>query len=539
MGKRRLAKGNHAQKAWLVNEKKEIRKIMFLRPPGRLWPIINESDNFLLPLGFPCLAAYLRDRIPDLEIKILDCMPLQIGWKSLGGILAEEKPDILGVGDMIVYMNEGIRACQLAKEVVPGITTVGGGHFHSHLPDHSLKEFPALDYIVRWEGEEAFYQLIHALREGGDLDRVGSLAYRGENGRVVKTKPLPLIEPLDSLPIPAYDLAPIDKYSPFGRLWPKAITIQGSRGCPYNCNFCSWTALEGAHRHEAGNDVLIPTFRSKSAARILEEIDLLYNKYGVRYLFWVEGTWNYDTELMEQLSEGILERGYKLGWWAFTRADLLLEQEKKGVLEKMVRAGFSHALFGGERPEEKELEFIGKTNISANALLEASHLLERKYPTVFRQATFVTGIRTETHETMKRVGDYSRKCHLDFAAYHPIMPFPGTPLWDEAVKKDWIDETDFSKYDMFFPIMTSEHMSREEIAEENEKLYLSFVQRQPWRYVKGMFSRIRIRRRLHRWFMFSMIRVIFLDLWRSLLGKKSFDGFAATSKLWIPKWYDS
>ena len=119
------------------------------------------------------------------------------------------------------------------------------------------------------------------------------------------------------------------------------------------------------------------------------------------------------------------------------------------------------------------------------------------------------------------------------------MPFPGTPLWEEAVAKSWIEETDFSKYDMFFPITPSDHMSREEIAKENEKLYLSFVQRQPWRYLKGMFSRIRIRRRLHRWFMFSMIRVIFLDLWRSLRGKKSFDGFAATSKLWEPKWYNS
>jgi anaerobic magnesium-protoporphyrin IX monomethyl ester cyclase len=171
--------------------------------------------------------------------------------------------------------------------------------------------------------------------------------------------------------------------------------------------------------------------------------------------------------------------------------------------------------------------------------MDACHLLERKYPTVFRQATFVTGIRTETKESLARVGEFSRACHLDFAAYHPIMPYPGTPLWEEANAKGWIEEWDFSKYDMFYPVMPTASLTRAEVAKGTEKLYLSFVNRQPWRYLKGMFSPIRIRRRLHRWFMFSMLRVIFLDLVRSLRGQKQFDGFAATSKLWEPRWYNS
>ncbi len=518
---------------------KGIRKIMFVRPPGRLWPIINESDNFLLPLGFPCLAAYLRDRMPEIEIKIIDCLPLQIGWKSLRRIIREYQPDVFGVGDMIIYMQEGIRACQIAKEEAPGVVTVGGGHFHSHMPEYSLNQYPVLDYIIRWEGEEAFHQLIKTLRDGGDLSRVGNLAYRDENGAVQTTKPLPLIDPLDELPIPAYDLVPVTKYSPFGKLWPKAITIQGSRGCPYNCNFCAWTALEGDHVEINGKIKPVPVYRAKSAERILEEIDLLYNKYDVRYLFWAEGTWNYDNDMMDKLSEGIIKRGYKLGWWAFTRADKLLEQERLGILEKMVRAGFSPALFGGERPENSELDFIGKTGLTSDALMDACHLLERKYPTVFRQSTFITGIRTETPETMYHLGKYSRDCHLDFAAYHPVMPYPGTPLFTEAKQKGWIEEWDFSKYDMFYPIMSSETMTREQIATINEKLYLSFVQRQPLRYLRGMLSPIRIRRRLHWWFMTSMIRVVLLDLWRAIRGKKSFDGFAATSKLWKPTWYDN
>ena len=521
-----------------MNEPREIKKILFVRPPGRLWPIINESDNFLLPLGFPCLAAYLRERMPDLEIKILDCLPLKIGWKSLRRILAEEQPDILGVGDMIIYLKEGMRVCALAKELNPDVITVAGGHFHSHMPDYSLREFDQLDYIIRWEGEEGLYQLIKALREGSNLGNVGNLAYRNGDGHVVKTRPLPLIDPLDTLPVPAYDLTPLKKYSPFGWLWPRAVTIQAGRGCAFACKFCSWTSLEGAHALVDGKEVLTPQYRAKSVQRILEETDYLYNGFGVRYLFWVDGTWNSDLGIMDELSEGIIERGYKLGWWAFVRADLLLEQEKHGVLAKMVRAGLSHVLFGGERHSDTELESIGKNGIGSQALLEACRLLKSKYPSVFRQATFITGIRTETPETVKSLGDYSRKCHLDFAAYHPIMPYPGTPLWEECRSEGIIEEHDFSKYDMFYPIVPSKSLNREEIARWNEKLYMDFVRRQPLRYLRGMFSPIPIRRRLHWWFLFSMIRVLFMDLGRSIIGKKSFDGFAATSKLWEPKWYN-
>ena len=71
-------------------------KVMLIRPPRYLWPVVNESDNYMLPLGLPCLAAVVRERMPDVEIKIIDCPPLKIGWNTLGKILREERPDVVG-----------------------------------------------------------------------------------------------------------------------------------------------------------------------------------------------------------------------------------------------------------------------------------------------------------------------------------------------------------------------------------------------------------------------------------------------------------
>jgi len=169
----------------------------------------------------------------------------------------------------------------------------------------------------------------------------------------------------------------------------------------------------------------------------------------------------------------------------------------------------------------------------------ACHLLKRKYPEVFRQATFVTGIRSETRISMERLGRFTRDALLDFAAFHPLMPWPGTPLWDEANKRGWIEERDFSNYDMFYPVMPSENLSREEISTLTQTLYQDFIKKQPLQYIKGLFSKYAIRRKLHWWFLYSITRVLLRDFLLSLIGKKRFEGFAAANKLWKPFWYDS
>ncbi len=517
--------------------KKNI-KIVFVRPPYHLWPIINESDNFLLPLAYPCLGAFLKQRMVGIEVKVIDCLPLKIGWKSLREIIAREKPDVVGVGDKVCYAHEGIKVVQMAKELNPGVITIAGGHFHSHLPKYSLEMFTCLDFVVRYEGEETLLELLQVLQQGGNLSEVASIAYR-DNGKIIVTSPRSVIKNLDDLPFPDYDLMPVNKYATFGKLWPKAITIQGARGCGYDCKFCSWTVTEGEHRLESGAEILEPKHRKKSVARVIDEIDFLYNKYGIRYLFWVEGTWNYDHKWVNALCESIIKRGYQLGWWAFVRSDLLLEQERLGILKTMVKAGLRHTLIGGERSDDGELQALGKGGLQASDLMKACRLLENKYPEVFRQATFTTGIRSESESSIKKLGKFSRKVHLDFAAFHPLTPWPGTILWDEAKRKGWIEEYDFSKFDMFSPVMASEHLSREEISKFSQKLYKDFVLKQPLRYIQGLFSCYPIRRRLHWWFLFSISRVLLRDLLLSLSGKKKFEGFASTISLQKPKWYNS
>ena len=519
---------------------KEKIKVLFLRSPRHMWPILNENDNFLLPLAYPTLAAYLRKYIPEIDITILDTTVLKMGWKALKKYLEETQPDIIGIGEKTVYYHEGFRAFELAREVVPNAINIAGGVMYTALPKWTLENCSAIDYVVLYEGEETLRDLIVTLREGRDPSTVRGIAYRDTDGSPQLTPERPLIENLDDLPMPAYDIANLDSYKPFGRLWPKAITVQRSRGCIANCNFCSWRIQEGRPEYVDGCYVSHQAYRTKSVERMVEEIEWLYRDYGIRYLFWVDATWNLDSNWLMSFCEEILKRNIKLdGWWAFVRADKLLQQEHDGVLEHMVKAGFRHTLVGAEHDTQASLDSVNKGIENYEVTEQAFRLLSEKYPEVFRQATYITGLPDDTVESIKKLLKHAHACNLDFAAFHPVSPFPGTPLHEQGIKKGLIEVDDFSKHDMFYPVMRTYNISRDEVAEATQWCYKNFVAKKPLRYISRMFSPYPIRRSLHRWFAFAIARVIFKDFKDSLTKGTSFKGFSGIYSLWKPEWYDN
>ncbi len=514
-------------------------KILFLRPPRHYWPILNESDNFLLPLGYPSLAAWVREKVPEADCEILDCCPSRIGWASLKEELRVRKPDVLCIGEKVCYIHEAFRGFKLAKEALPDVVTISGGHLSSHLPKWSIEQCPEIDYVLRYEGELPLQSLLESLVGKHPLEQVPSLVCR-PNGHLLETEIGPNVDDLDQLPVPAYDLANLKSYAPFGLLWPRAATIQRSRGCVDTCRFCSWIAVEAKHHKQAdGSVVHKPSYRSKSVERMVYETELLYEKYGVRYLFWVDATWNVDAEWLQAYCEEIIRRKYQLGWWAFTRLDQVLHQEKLGVFDTMVKAGLRHVLVGVERPAEEGLTFLNKHGYGYGVAKEAFGLMKRKYPEVFRQGTFITGLRQDTAESIRNLLTYAHEIDVDFAAFHPLTPFPGTPMYDEAVKNGWLEETDFAKYDMFCPVMPTEHLSRDEVAHWTTWCQQNFVAKRPLRYFSRMMSPHSIRRRLHWWFFFTIGRVLGNQMLNHVRGIETFEGFAGVNKLWKPTWYDA
>lgn len=519
-----------------------MKKILLVRPPRCLWPFINESDNFLLPLGLPCLAAALRKNLPDVIVKIIDCPPLKIGWKSLEKILREEKPDLVGAGEEALYSQEAVRLFHLAKELDPGVVTVAGGHFFSWMTDHSLTEFP-IDIIVRFEGEATFVDLVRVLKSGGDLQSVPGIAFK-RNGAVIKNPLRPLIEDLDSLPLPAFDLMPMGKYSPFGYLWPQSVTLEHSRGCVDHCNFCSLWTYWGKHLKtdiEHGELEVMPRYRGKSVARMLEEVDLAYKKYNRRYILWADPTFNADHKWTDEFCEGLLKRNYKdLYWWAFLRADYLLKDESMGILEKMVRAGLIHPLIGVERACSDDLRKVQKSVYTREMIKEVFQVFKKKYPHVFRQGTFVTCLPFDTRESMLELVKYAVEIDIDYPGFHPVAPVPGTYLYQEAKKAGIIAEKDLTRYDWSTPILrSSTGLSIDELAQLNMELNKRYVLYRPHWLIRGLFSPHKHKRGLYWWFLINTLKMLVLGMKDVVLGKKKMEGITGFMRLKKPSWYET
>ena len=518
--------------------KLEIMKILLVAPPRKLWPYMNEQDNFLMPQGLACIAAVLREG--GFDVRVIDCMPEKMGWTKLREEIRTYGPQIVAAGENhATYASEVIKLVRMVKDTLPeAVTVLGGAHF-TNMGEMYLKDAP-IDFIVRGEGEITMLRLAEAIAGGNpaapyDVDGISYL----RDGEMFYTKPRDLVEDLNSLPIPAYDLMPMSRYGNAKYLFSSGgTTIHHSRGCPARCKFCIWWTQDANRKvvidEKTGcrQELLSPRWRSKSVERTLEEVEILRYKHQKRCLIFTDPTFNVDPKWSAAFADEMVRRKIDVDMFAFMRADFILRDEKNGVMEKLVRSGLAHLCIGVERAENAQLGDWRKPFYNCDQTVETFELLRKKYPKVFRQATFIVGGRDETLESMALQLKFAKSLKPDYPAFHPLTPFPGTGTYDEAVKNDWLEIKDFDYYDLATPVMRSETLTREQIQAEIVRLNKSFVS--VFWLVAGLLSPYRYRRNMFIWW-FLISAKIFLT---SLVGfKNPFTGTRYTD-LRKPDWYD-
>ena len=113
-------------------------KLLLVRPPRYLWPFNSQTSAFWQPLAFCCLAGQVRRELPEVEVGIVDCPALRMGWRSLAGLLADRRPDVVGIGEEVVSAGEGLRLAGLVKRLLPECRVVAGGYYYSYMPAASF-----------------------------------------------------------------------------------------------------------------------------------------------------------------------------------------------------------------------------------------------------------------------------------------------------------------------------------------------------------------------------------------------------------------
>ena len=309
---------------------KNKKMVLLVNPPGEL-------KNSILPLGLASIAAYLRNN--DIDVRAIDALVEELNFKEFEDRVSQGGADIIGIYMTSPRYGEGKRACEACKKALPNSVIIAGGPHPSALPAETLQEIPQLDICGIGEGEITMLELVKAIENNAPLSQIDGIAFRDKNtGEIIITKPRDFIKNLDDIPFPARDLFPLKKYKtlpPYGRKSPYFTTIT-SRGCPFNCAYCS-------------KDVFRNIFRARSPKNVVDEIEELISKYHAQEIQFYDDDFTLDMKRAEEICDEILRRGIKIRWSCLTRVDLVNEN----LLKKIKKAGCWMIAYGVESGNQK------------------------------------------------------------------------------------------------------------------------------------------------------------------------------------------
>jgi anaerobic magnesium-protoporphyrin IX monomethyl ester cyclase len=457
-------------------------KVLLIEPPKDVWFVMGEY--LPPPYGIIQLAAYLEREVKNVEIKVLDCNAQELDWKEMEQQIEYFNPDIVACSALATCNTYVVlRTLETAKRVNPNVLTVAGGQHFTATAQESLEAYPEIDVIVRGEGEITFADLVTKVDEGSSFSEIKGISFR-HNGEITHNPSRPQIEDLNDLPYPGYHLVKdlVHKYhfsAMSGLRIPYAL-IEGSRGCPHRCTFCSqWCYWQGI-------------WRKKSPKRIADEIEYCFQNYGSRFIWLTDDNFGVGKRANELANE-IISKGISedLMWFTQARCDDIIKHQE--TLPKLRKSGLRWVLLGVENSKQSTLETFRK-NITPEDAKKAVKLLKKN--DIFAQVMFIIGERKDTAESIEESRKFiTSELDPDFVIFAILTPFPGTELFDEAKKNNWIEDHNWANYDMVHAIMPTETLSRKEVQEELYKCYRNFYGSWKRRF-QGLFSRNELKRRV-------------------------------------------
>jgi anaerobic magnesium-protoporphyrin IX monomethyl ester cyclase len=374
--------------------------------------------NSTPPMGILCLAAYLRSRL-ELDLLLVDQRIENASVESVVRRAADFGAEVVGLSVMTPFasllgpLTRGLRAA-LPKTLI----LIGGPHVSAF--EGEALAGNAADGAVSGEGESTLEQVIQAHQAGADLTSIPGLLWRNGGGAITRNPGLaPIVEDLDALPFPAYDLLDVSKYWPLpamGQLPPrKYLSVFSSRGCPCKCMYC--------HR------VFGKRFRAHSPERLVAEIEHYAKVFGVTDIEFLDDIFNFDPRRVLAICDLITMRNLKLrlNFPNGLRADLLTEE----VIGALVGAGLWQAAFALESGSPRMQKFMGK-HLDIDKFLQGVRWATDRG--VFAHGFMMLGFPTETEEDMKATLEVACNSRLHTAGFFTVIPYPGTELYAYVAK---------------------------------------------------------------------------------------------------------
>lgn len=404
--------------------------VLLINPPITVFRG-GTNPRVYMPIGLLYIAAQLERE--GHTVKVVDALlsaeihgPDASGesyfgdsWEALARTIRDNRPGIIGIGSMFSSQSDNTKKlAALVKQELPDVPVVVGGPHASACPD-DMHSDPHIDFVVVGEGEYAMGRIIRYLEGTASITDMPGLLTSHRGVRVENRAPERIVD-LDRLPLPAYHLYDMERFfylqthgycaRPIG-YGDREVSIITSRGCPYNCVFCSIHSAMGKK------------WRAHSAQYVLDHISYLKQVYRADLIHFEDDNFSLERKRFDAILDGLIERNLGMKWDPTNglRADSLDEE----VIRKAIRSGCQYIVIAIESGVQRVLDEVIDKKLKLEKVVEIARICKKLKIELY--AYYVVGFPGETKQEVIDTFVFARSMLLKYFLYPQVAI--AAPVW--------------------------------------------------------------------------------------------------------------
>jgi len=398
---------------------------------------------------------------PHHKVAVADLILVQQAVRqTVERLVREHDPDIVGLSIMTFQRKTAFRVIDLVRSLRPSVKVVVGGYDPSLASDAYQNEGSGVDFIVRGEGEVTFRELLRAIENHHGFHNIAGLTYRdGDSWRQNLPRPVHSLEG-DEIRPPNREARVLNGYTMLGR---QIDVVETSRGCTYDCGFCSIIEMRGRNFHTYTFD------------RVLADIRDARNS-GARAIFIVDDNISLNIKRFEALCQAIIDAGLNDVAYSVQAMTSPIAMHGETLAPLMRKAGFRYVFLGIENILEDDLVYLkalAKNSIRdnghrvGNATIQAIEHLHRNKMYVI--GGLIVGNPDDTLESIRANLEFASQ-YVDWPYIQHPTPYPGTPMTKDFRARNLIKIERLEEYDGTTAVVATEHLEPQEIEYQRWKV---------------------------------------------------------------------
>jgi anaerobic magnesium-protoporphyrin IX monomethyl ester cyclase len=380
-------------------------KILFVQPG------VYEVNNEYPPIGISYLASATRNE--GHTVDIYDAASVGCSLTSALEFAIDFQPDVLCLSLYTIGLVEQYKFIKRVKKAIPWVTILAGGPHATALSIHTMKECSEIDFLVFGEGEHTIVELFKAIEGKMKPISLNGICYRN-NGEVVQNEPRELINNLDEIPFPAFELLKKNGFRYSRRsfnLTDNVGVIMSSRGCPFNCAFCFKATF--------GNRL-----RRRSPQNVVNEMQWQIKEFSVKEFQFLDDLFAVNSNWLNKFFDELNNQNLKVPWKCLSRVNSVNEED----FRNMHKHGCYGIEFGIESGNDQVLKDANK-GITTVQIRKAFKTAKKIGFLTF--GFFIFGLIKDTHKTIKQTLKFAKEIRPDLCGFAVLLPFPGTQIYSQ------------------------------------------------------------------------------------------------------------